>query len=130
MFDSREKITVKFGDDENNSYLCRIITSFSMRKPIIMFAFAVLLAAPAVAVPMTWELGVAEQIEEQAKIIVDEESVLVSGAQGETLEIVSITGRLVARIAIDSPSQRVELNLPKGCYILKIGKVVRKVSVR
>ena len=43
---------------------------------------------------------------------------------------VSMTGRAVATYKIDSPVQRIELNLPKGCYILKVGKVVRKVTVR
>jgi hypothetical protein len=36
----------------------------------------------------------------------------------------------VAEYEIDAPVQRVELNLSKGCYILKVGKVVRKVSIR
>ena len=52
------------------------------------------------------------------------------GANGLTLEVVSLTGRHVASFKIESPAQRVELNIPKGCYILKIGKVVRKVTVR
>ena len=33
-------------------------------------------------------------------------------------------------VSIDSPAQRIDLNVPKGCYILKVGKVVRKVSLR
>ena len=33
-------------------------------------------------------------------------------------------------VKIESPVQRIDLNVPKGCYILKIGKVVRKVTVR
>ena len=30
---------------------------------------------------------------------------------------------------IESNSQQVELNVPKGCYILKIDNIVRKVSI-
>ena len=56
--------------------------------------------------------------------------VTINGAQGLTLEVVSLTGRLVKTVKIESPAQRIELNVPKGCYILKIGKVVRKVAVR
>ena len=26
--------------------------------------------------------------------------------------------------------QAIEINLPKGCYIVKVGKVVRKISIR
>lgn len=59
-----------------------------------------------------------------------ENVVNVTGAQGMTLEIVSLTGRRVETIRIDSPAQRVELNLPKGCYILKVGKTARKVTVK
>lgn len=62
-------------------------------------------------------------------IVVNQSTIQVSGASGMTLQIVSLTGRPVASIKIESPSQRVELNLPKGCYILKIGKLVRKVSI-
>jgi hypothetical protein len=36
----------------------------------------------------------------------------------------------VAEYEIDAPVPLVELNLSKGCYILKVGKVVRKVSIR
>ena len=30
---------------------------------------------------------------------------------------------------IESNSQQIELNVPKGCYILKIDNIVRKVSI-
>lgn len=64
-------------------------------------------------------------------INVNQSTLTVTGASGMTLEVVSLTGRPVASIKIESPSQRVELNnIPKGCYILKIGKVVRKVTIR
>ena len=75
------------------------------------------------------ELGVVEQIDSQVGISVSGQTAYVTGAQGETLEVVSLTGRLVMSVKIDSPNQRVELNIPKGCYILKVGKVVRKIQV-
>ena len=86
---------------------------------------------PAVAAEMVMEMGVAEQIDEQTPTIsVDGNVVSVQGGSGMTLEVVSLTGRAVANYKIESPAQRIDLNLPKGCYILKIGKVVRKVTVR
>ena len=89
------------------------------------------MAVPAKAAPMVMELGVAEQIEEQEPLLsVDGNTVSVQGAAGQTLEVVSLTGRAVATYRIESPAQRFELNLPKGCYILKVGKVARKVTVR
>ena len=46
------------------------------------------------------------------------------------LEVISLTGRKVLTIAIDSPVQRVDLNLTKGCYIVKVGDTARKISIR
>ena len=89
------------------------------------------LAVPAKASTMVMELGVAEQIDEQVpQLSVDGNTVNVLGATGLTLEVVSLTGRAVATYKIEGPAQRIELNLPKGCYILKLGKVARKVTVR
>jgi len=69
-----------------------------------------------------------QAIDDDITITVNGQWVVVNGAQGETLEVVSLTGRRVMTVKIDSPAQRIELNVPKGCYILKIGKVVRKVT--
>jgi len=76
------------------------------------------------------EFAAVEQIGTSVTISVSGQTVLVAGAQGETLEVVSLTGRQVMTVKIDSPAQRVELNVPRGCYILKVGKVVRKIQVR
>lgn len=104
-----------------------------MKKSLLIFAAASLLLAtvPANAKEMVMEMGVAEQIDERTPTISTEgNTVSIQGASGMTLEVVSMTGRAVATYKIDSPVQRIELNLPKGCYILKVGKVVRKVTVR
>ena len=73
---------------------------------------------------------VEQGLSEEVTITVNGQTVTIGGAQGETLEVISLTGRRVLAVKIESPSQRVELNVPKGCYILKVGKVVRKVSLR
>ena len=70
-----------------------------------------------------------QAIDEEISISISGQSVTVSGAQGETLEVISLTGKKVMAVKIESPVQRIEINVPKGCYILKIGKVVRKVSL-
>ena len=101
-----------------------------MRKSILIFTMMALLAVPVLAVPMYLERGVAELIDDQVTLTIDGNVVYVNGAQGGVLEVVSLTGRQVAQYRIDSASQRVELNLAKGCYVLKVGKVVRKVSIR
>jgi hypothetical protein len=103
------------------------------RRKLIVIAVTALLAlgAPAMATPMVMEMGVAEQIDEQLPVLsVEGNTVGVQGAAGMTLEVVSLTGRAVASYKIEGQAQRIELNLPKGCYILKVGKVVRKITVR
>lgn len=90
-----------------------------------------LLSAPVSMVAADAEMFFMEQaIEEEITISVNGQWVVINGAQGQTLEVVSLTGRRVMTLKIESPAQRVELNVPKGCYILKIGKVVRKVAIQ
>ncbi len=64
-------------------------------------------------------------------ISINSESVLhVTGASGQTLDIYNITGVKVMSIKVDGSDKNYNLNLPKGCYIVKVGKVVRKISIR
>ncbi len=103
-----------------------------MKKFLIYTLFAAMLLPVSVAANASEpEALLQEQIDaDKISISVNQSTLYVNGASGLVLEVVSLTGRPVASIKIESPSQRVELNLPKGCYILKIGKVVRKVSIR
>ncbi|MBR3066397.1 MAG: T9SS type A sorting domain-containing protein [Prevotella sp.] len=103
------------------------------KRTIVIASILAMLAVanPVNATTMVMEMGVAEQIEEQTPAIsVNGNTVNVQHAEGMELEVVSLTGRAVASYKIEGPAQRIELNLPKGCYILKVGKVVRKVTVR
>ena len=56
--------------------------------------------------------------------------VRVQNADGMTLEVYNLTGVRVSQIRIDSSDKQISLNLTHGCYILKVGKVVRKVTIR
>ncbi len=53
----------------------------------------------------------------------------VSGAEGQTLQIYKITGVGVMSVKIDSEDKYITLDLAKGCYIVKIGKIARKISI-
>lgn len=44
--------------------------------------------------------------------------------------VYSITGECVARYRIDSDEKTIALGLPKGIYIIKVGNVARKISLR
>ena len=54
----------------------------------------------------------------------------VTQAAGQTLEIYNLAGVRVTTVRIDSDDKTLSLNLKKGCYMLKIGKFVRKISIR
>ena len=120
----------KFCSFAKKHYLCNYSRHMHMRKNLLIISMMAFLAVPAVATTtMVMERGVAEMIDEPITLSVDGNAVTISGAQGQKLIVVSLTGRQVAEYQIDSPAQRIELNLTKGCYVLKVGNVVRKVSI-
>jgi hypothetical protein len=104
-----------------------------MTKRLLIFSFMAALAMTAPQSIMASELmapATEQAADDDITITISGQTVTVKGAQGQTLEVVSLTGRCVMSAKIDSPAQRIDLNVPKGCYILKVGKVVRKVTVR
>ena len=58
-------------------------------------------------------------------ITVSESTIHVAGGAGQMLAIYD-----VAYLKIDSAEKHFDLGLPKGCYIIKVGKVVRKIAIR
>jgi len=114
-------------------HLQQLYSELLMKKQLLITSvvMSMMLAAPAAVHAADAEMAPTEQtIEEEISITVEGQTVFVNGGQGQTLEVVSLTGRRVKTLRIESPAQRVELNVPKGCYILKIGKVVRKVAIQ
>ena len=103
-----------------------------MTKRLLTLAFAAVLtlAVPVSSMATTNEPTVEQSGEREVTIAVQQSSLIVSNAQGQTLEVVSLTGNQVAKVKIESPTQRIELDVPKGCYIVKVGKVVRKIVIR
>lgn len=53
----------------------------------------------------------------------------ITGAAGEMMQIYNVAGVRVMTVKIDSSDKTYNLNLPKGCYIVKVGKIVRKISI-
>ena len=104
-------------------------------KRIVIIVSAVL--ALALFVPTTanasvskgYAAGILDFQDDEVSISYSQGSIYVSGGEGLTLEVISLTGKKVFEQQIDNSSQKFELNIPKGCYIVKVGKVVRKVSV-
>lgn len=101
------------------------------RLLILSLTMSMMLSVPVFVMAAESDRFQTEQtIDDDITISVDGQWVTINGAQGLTLEVVSLTGRQIKTIKIENPAQRIELNVPKGCYILKIGKVVRKVAIR
>ena len=108
---------------------------FMRMKRIVIIVSAVL--ALALFVPTKASSSVLKEYVAGIMVLQDSEvtitysqgSVYVTGGEGLTIEVVSLTGNKVYEEVITSPSQKFELNIPKGCYIVKVGKVVRKVSI-
>ena len=103
-----------------------------MTKYLYIFILAVAMsfgvAADVVAAPL---VEIIEQQEQQPKVTVDKEStILVTNANGQMLYIYNVAGVLVQSFKVEGFERRYDLNLPKGCYIIKVGKTVRKISVR
>ncbi len=99
-----------------------------MKKYLLFFLIAILTAVPLVAAEETAK----EEIENDiapVSISAKGSQVHVSGAEGKVLEIFNLAGVRVASIRIDSNDKTLSLNLSRGCYILKVGKIVRKISI-
>ena len=60
-------------------------------------------------------------------ITVYESTIHIKNAQQQTLQIYDVTGKCVASYKIDSSDKVISATLPRGCYILKIGRIARKV---
>lgn len=90
---------------------------------------ALLLSAP-VSASLTEEMAALPESENVITMTVSGSNVRVCGAEGETLDIYNLAGVKVKSIRIDSDDKSLALSLSKGCYILKIGDVARKMSIR
>ena len=89
------------------------------------------MAAPIAATSLFLDPAPAAQVDGPSiTISVEGKTVIVNGAQGKVLQVISLTGNILESYNIESPSERINLNLTKGCYILMVDKVVRKVSIQ
>lgn len=76
------------------------------------------------------ELSTIDASVAEMTITVNGSTVRVTGANGCVLSIYNVAGVRVKTVKIDSADKLYDLDLPKGCYILQVGKTVRKISIR
>jgi hypothetical protein len=103
-----------------------------MRKSLLSI---LLVTVSAMAIPMQlYAVPAIEIVENEFQTISisvsDESTLRVTGAAGQMLYIYNITGVRVMSVRIDGSDKSFDLNFSKGCYIVKVGKVVRKISIR
>ncbi len=102
-----------------------------MAKNLHILAFSTLL--------LTMPLSMAAQAEREetkaeipvATVTVKGNHVRINDAEGEVLKVYNLTGTEVKHYRIEGNDVQLNLsNLPNGYYIIKVGKVVRKISIR
>lgn len=103
-----------------------------MIRTILTVAFsAFILTSPLEVKAQDIQRTPVEQEMNAVTISVTESSVHIKNAEKQVLEVYNLAGVKVATFHIESNDRLIELNhLAKGCYILKVGKVVRKVYLR
>ena len=102
----------------------------TMMKKILLLAVVAFLLNPAGTVCRAQAEANGPETELAAvSIVIKGATVSVYNAEGSKLEIFSLTGAKVGIVNIDSNAKTINLSLKKGCYILKVNNVVRKVSI-
>ncbi len=102
-----------------------------MARKLLMLPFvvALLFAVPAVS-RTNAAIEIVEFDNQEISISVKASRIHVTGAEGEIMHIYNVTGVRVMSVKIDGPDKFYDLNLPKGCYIVKVGRMTRKISIK
>lgn len=101
-----------------------------MKQLYAIIFLLTLSAAPSRAAEIEALPALAE-VEQQPQVSpVGERAVRVTGANGLTVYVYNVAGVCVQQWRVDGPDRRYDLSLPRGCYIIKVGKTVRKVSIK
>lgn len=95
----------------------------------MMFSMTLLLGAP-VSANANNAIEIVDNDIVGITVTVSESTLRVTGATGLSLSIYNVAGVHVQSFRVEGADRRYELNLPKGCYIVKVGKVVRKISIK
>ena len=95
----------------------------------IFFSAALLIGIPQVAKAET-SIEIIDADFQPISISINENILHVVGANGQVLHIYNVAGVRVMSVKVEGQDKRIELNLPKGCYIVKVDKMVRKISIK
>lgn len=103
-----------------------------MKKLYILVLLAAFLGTPVLANGVEQNDEVETEMQQITITVKGEKGdvVKICNAQGMKLEIYNLAGFRVNIISIENEEATMKLNIPKGYYLLKVGKVVRKISIR
>lgn len=102
-----------------------------MKKILTLAILSFLFAMPQQMNAQDIQRTTIEQEQKEVSIAVNDATLYIKNAEHQTVEVYNMAGVKVVCYRIDSNSKSIELNqLPKGCYIVKVGKVARKVYLR
>lgn len=99
-------------------------------KKVYIIALAFVMAFAPVSVFAQMEQDGVEMSVSGVTLCIKGDNVHLVGANGEVMEVFNLTGAKVATIRIDSNEKSFALSLAKGCYLIKVGKIVRKISIQ
>lgn len=101
------------------------------KKILLGFLFTLLMGGLPQVANAASAIEIVDNEAQAVSVSVSNEGVLrVTGAAGQTLYVYNITGVRVLSVKVDGSDKSYNLNLSKGCYIVKVGKTVRKISIR
>lgn len=96
---------------------------------LLIFSAALVLGTPVAALADT-AVEIIDNDFQTINVSLNEQTLRVTGANGQMLFIYNVAGVRVMSVKVEGADRLIELNLPKGCYIVKVGKVVRKISIK
>lgn len=123
-----QKNAEKFGTFRESLYFCRKCVLMIRNILKIILPLFLLLCVP-VHTQAAKAVEITEADFQDITITLKDNILHVAGASGEMLYVYNLTGVRVMSVRIEGADRQFELNLPKGCYIVKVGKVVRKISI-
>lgn len=101
-----------------------------MKKYVTLLLLLALFLPASAQASASSDFPVSEQMDAASPVIsVRGSRFAVLHAEGLVLEIYNLAGLKVGSYKIESGEYTVTTSLPKGCYILKLGKLVRKISI-
>ena len=101
-----------------------------MAKRIFLYLLAVILLGVPQVVYAQAEKESIESDVVTPSIAVNGVNLTISNANGSTLELYNLAGVKISSYRIDCAEKVITLSVQKGYYIVKLGKIVRKISIR